>query len=145
VTIDTTGQWWKGSDFADLAEYVRRLTADGYPAREILQSMCACGGTEFRLEAEPDEGCARRTCAACGASAFIGDSADYWEEVEPEPITCQCGSDRSEIGVGFSYYQESDDVHWITVGVRCVDCGVLGSPAGWKVDYSPTDHLLRQV
>jgi hypothetical protein len=36
-------------------------------------------------------------------------------------------------------------VKWITVGTRCAACGVLGSPVDWKIDYGPTDHLLRQA
>jgi hypothetical protein len=33
-----------GEDFDDLAEYLRVVTADGYPADRILQAVCRCGG-----------------------------------------------------------------------------------------------------
>jgi hypothetical protein len=145
MTIDTSGKWWKGADFADLAEYLREYTADGYPAEEVVPCVCTCGHTVFRLEGDQNEGCVRRTCAACGAQAFIADSGEAWDEADPVKLTCRpCRGRWFEVGVAFSRGQDGD-VRWITVGVRCVRCGVLGSFADWKIDYSPTDHLLRQV
>ena len=76
MTIDKSGEWWKGTGFDDLAEYIRELTAEGYPAERVVQSVCACGHTAFRLWADEDEGCARRQCVACGAKAFICDSEE---------------------------------------------------------------------
>jgi hypothetical protein len=61
--IDRTGEWWTGEDFGDLAEYLRIVTAEGNPADRVLQSVCTCGGTTHRLEADPVESAARRTCA----------------------------------------------------------------------------------
>jgi ribosomal protein S27AE len=145
MTIDTSGKWWKGTDFADLAEYLRGFTADGYPADEIVQSVCTCGHTRFRVEGDPNEGCARRTCAACGAQTFIADSGEYWDEAEPVKLSCRpCRGRIFEVGVAFSK-RENGDVKWITLGERCVRCGVLGSFVEWKIDYSPTDHLLSRA
>lgn len=53
--IDRTGQWWTGEDFDDLSEFLRVVTAEGYPADRILQSVCSCGGTTHRLDADPVE------------------------------------------------------------------------------------------
>jgi hypothetical protein len=69
--IDRSGQWWTGEDFGDLAEHLRVVTAEGYPANRIRQSVCRCGGTTHRLDADPLESVAQRTCVACGTSAFI--------------------------------------------------------------------------
>ncbi len=41
--IDKSGEWWKGTQFNDLAEYMRELTADGYQADWVRQSECECG------------------------------------------------------------------------------------------------------
>jgi len=144
LTIDKSGRWWKGEDFDDLAEYIRTLTAEGYPAERIVQSICACGGTVFRLEADAEEGCARRTCVGCEATAFICDSGEYWADAEPEPVACPCGGEQFELGVGFSP-RANGDVRWITVGERCTRCGILGSATDWKIDYGPTDRLFDQV
>lgn len=83
--IDRTGQWWTGEDFADLAEYLRVITAEGYPADRILQSVCSCGGRTHRLPADPFEGVAQQSCVRCGTSAFIADSEEQWSEAQPEP------------------------------------------------------------
>jgi hypothetical protein len=145
VTIDRSAKWWTGTEFADVAEYLRACTADGYPAQEITQSVCSCGGKVFLLAGDPEEGCAQRTCISCQASAFIGDSGEYWAEADPEQCVCPvCQGRHYEIGVGFSL-RDDGDVRWITVGERCVNCGLLGSFVDWKIDYSPTDSLLRQV
>ncbi len=98
----------------------------------------------FTLEADSDEGGARRTCTSCRLVRFIADSADYWEDAEPEEVQCPCGEDTFEPGVAFAL-RANGDVRWITVGVRCVACAVLGAPVVWKIDYSPTDHLMTAV
>lgn len=144
MTIDKSGQWWKGSDFADLAEYLRELTAEGYPADEIVQSICSCGHTLFRLKGDPDEGCVQRTRGACRAQSFIADSGEYWDEAEPVQLSCPCRGRLFEVGVAFSKRADGE-VRWITVGHRCARCGVLGSFVDWKIDYGPTAHLLSQA
>jgi hypothetical protein len=142
--IDRSGEWWKGTGFDDLAEFIQESTAQSYPADPVLQSTCECGATAFSLKLDDDEGCACRTCTSCGRTAFIADSAEYWDEADPGDAKCPCGEETFEIGVGFSL-REAGDVRWITVGGRCVACGILGAYVDWKIDYSPTDHLLRAV
>ena len=144
MAIDTNGKWWKGTDFTDLAEYVRLLTADDYPAEKVLQCVCVCSNTTFRLIADQDDGCAQRICTACGQAAFICDSEEYWDEAAPKRVRCPYGHTVFELGVGFSF-RENGDVKWITIGQRCVKCGVLASYVDWKINYGPTDHLLSMV
>jgi hypothetical protein len=113
----------------------RALTADGYPVGPVLQSVCACGGATFRLDGDREEGCARRTCLACGRSAFLGDSGEFWADARPARCICpECAGEAHEVGVGFSLRADGD-VRWLTVGQRCVRCGVLGSFVDWKIDY----------
>lgn len=145
MTIDRSGKWWTGTEFADVVEYLRTYTADGHPGEDIRQSVCECGGTVFRLRGDQEEGCAQRTCAACGATAFVGDSEDDWAEASPKQCVCPaCKGRLYEIGVGFSL-RDDGDVRWITVGERCVGCGLLDSFVDWKIDYSPTDVLRQRV
>ncbi len=143
--IDKSGEWWRGEGFDDVAEYLRAYTADSYPAERIAQSTCgSCRAMVFRLRVDQDEGCAERTCTSCGAVALIADSDEAVEDAELEAVICPCGGDALEVGVGFSL-REAGEVKWITVGSRCVACGVLGSPVDWKVNYGPTDHLFDAV
>jgi hypothetical protein len=144
MAIDKSGKWWKGTNFDDLAEYIRLFTEEGYPADRVVQCVCTCGNKTFRLVADSDEGCAQRTCTVCNNSAFIFDSAEYWEDATPEKVQCLCKHKTFEIGVGFSL-RPNEDVKWITVGQRCMKCGVLASYADWKVDYSPSAHLLSMA
>ena len=140
--IDKTGQRWTGENFVDLAEYVTAYSSRNYRADDIRQSRCGtCQGTVFGLVIDDTEGCAQRTCGSCSASAFICDSAEYWDQADPGEAECPCGGGDFETAVGFSFI-ERGEIRWITVGGRCVRCGVLGVYAEWKVDYEPSRQLL---
>lgn len=65
MTIDKSGAYWVGTEAADIDEYLRALTAEGYPADRFVHSECRCGNDRFRLHVDADEGAARRTCALC--------------------------------------------------------------------------------
>lgn len=144
MAIDKSGKWWKGANFSDLAEYIRLLAADSYPAEKVVQSVCVCGNTTFRLLIDADEGYAQLVCEKCGEATFIGDSDEIWEEAEPKKIRCPCKNAIFEIGVGFSL-REDGEISWITVGERCTKCGMLGSAVDWNIDYGPSTHLFSNV
>ncbi len=129
---------------AELDGFLRDLTARRYAADRFVHAACACGSDRFQLEVDAEEGCARRTCATCREPHLICDSAEYWDEATPKGVVCGCGNRKFLVAVAFSHRKEGD-VRWITVGHRCVACGVLGSTVDWKVDYGPTDHLYGRV
>jgi hypothetical protein len=150
VAIDKSGQPWVGSEPDDVREYLVAYKAERYEVQQTRMCRCGCGSQAFRLEADRDEGCARRTCTACGAAHFICDSAEYWEDATPEGWKCtQCGNDACNLGVGFSLYEaegaDPPDVRWISVGGRCTGCGTLGSFVDWKVGYGPSNGLIGQA
>ncbi len=143
--IDRSGTWWRGSEAADLVEFIEAYTAGSYPAGRIERSVCRpCGGATFHLLLDDEEGVARRTCAACGDEAFIGDSAEHWDDAEVGEAACPCGEEIFDLAVGFSLRTDGD-IRWLTVAARCVACGVLGAYVDWKIDYSPTDHLFAAI
>jgi hypothetical protein len=144
MAIDKSGRWWKGETAEDLTEYIRILTEDGYPASRFVVARCSCGKAHFRLLADPVQGCAKRVCVACGNEAFICDSEEYWDEATPKKLKCKCKKDTFEIIVGFSL-RDDGEIKWLTVGERCVSCGMLGSYLDWKIDYAPTEHLYSMV
>jgi hypothetical protein len=144
MAIDTSGKWWKGSEAEDLPEYLKALTEDGYPATEFRVSKCKCGSKVFRVEFDSNEGGAKRTCADCGEEHYFCDSEEYWDECSPKKWKCigKCKSKTANVCVGFALREDGGDVHWLYVGQRCSQCGVLGSCVDWKIDYSPSLQLL---
>lgn len=98
----------------------------------------------FGLRLDDEEGCAQRCCTRCGASSFLADSAEHWKEADPGDAQCPCGAEVFELGIAFSL-RDDGDIRWVSIGARCVACGGLGTYVDWKVDYSPTDHLLNET
>jgi len=145
MTIDTSGEWWVGSDPGDLAEYLGAYASDDAPVTAFRLSQCDCSSITFSLDADDDEGCAKRTCCQCAREYLICDSAEYWQDASPVHWQCiNCHSEKTNVGVGFSLYEDGD-VRWLYIGVRCANCGVLGCFAGWKVAYGPSGQLLSQA
>ncbi|MFI0405232.1 hypothetical protein [Actinomadura sp. 3N508] len=141
--IDTSGELWRGEDFADLAAFIREYQAEGYAVGEVTESVCGqCGGRAFRVLAGQDA--AQRTCTGCGTSEFIVDSADYWEEAEPDECECPCGGDEFAAAVGFSLRPDGD-VRWVSLGLRCLADGTLGVYTDWKINYGPSAHLVTKA
>ncbi len=140
MTIDATGKYWVGTNPLDLKVYLRAY-AEGSTISAFRLAQCQCSSTEFRVEADPDEGCVRRSCARCSTAHFVCDSEEYVAEAELKPWRCKCRSDQANIGVGFSLH-DNGDVRWLYVGLRCRKCGTLGCIADWKVQYGPSGHLL---
>lgn len=145
MAIDTSGKWWKGSSFEDVAEYLRLYMEDSYPIGKVAQSVCACGSTTFTLRTDPTDGCAQRICTVCKKKTLICDSEEYWEDASPRKVRCPCKNDTFEVGVGFSFREGEEDIKWVTIGHRCTACGILASSADWEINYSPSLQLLDQA
>jgi hypothetical protein len=57
---------------------------------------------------------------------------------------CLCGGERFDVAVGFALRKDGE-VRWVSVALRCTADGVLGVYADWKIDYSPSGHLMARV
>lgn len=144
MTLTRNGKWWRGDDFDDLAAYIRRYEAGGYPVTTVVESRCgACDGRAFRVELDEEEAC-RRVCLACDATAFIGDGAEYWQEDAYDSCACPCGGEEFAVAVGFALFDDGE-VRWVSVGLRCLADNTVGVYADTKIDYLPSRHLLEQV
>lgn len=129
----------------DLASYITDFEAGGLPVDSVTDVRCGqCRSTSFRATVDNTAGCVLRTCAFCGDERFIADSADYWDDAEPMTCVCPCGGEEFSIAVGFSR-TEDGNVRWISVGMRCLRDGALGVYADWKIDYTPSAHLMDNV
>ena len=147
MSIDTSGKWWVGSEPADLASYLQALSVNSYKVSEFRLSRCQCSGIRFRLGVQTEEGVAKRVCSDCEAKHFICDSGQYRASgMRLKYFKCvTCKSSVANVGVGFALYDDRSAVHWLYVGERCVECGVLGSMADWKVAYESSLHLLNEA
>jgi hypothetical protein len=147
MAIDTSGKWWVGSEPDDLAEYLQALSADSYEVSDFSLARCRCGSIRFKLGVQVDEGIAKRVCGECGAEHFICDSGQYWSSgMRLKYFKCvTCKSKLANVGVGFALYEDRSAVHWLYVGERCAECGVLGSMVDWKIAYEPSLQLLNEA
>ena len=145
MAIDKSSRWWRGESATDLAEYLQLAEPGGYRVDRVLTAVCAdCAGATFKLRAGRAKGGVERTCANCAKKVLMLDTGDYWDDMGPTLIKCPCGGDLFEVSVGFSL-RVDDEIRWVTVGQRCVNDGILGYCADWKIDYGPTRHLLSSV
>jgi hypothetical protein len=148
MAIDKTGLDWKGESFEDLSEYLDIYTSENYECDEIKQVKCECGSLAFTVKHEPDEGYVKVKCDSCGKERYICDCEEIEDDIETKDLICECKGTKFEVGVGFSYRYEGKnktDIMWITVGARCLKCGILGSPSDWKIDYSPSLDLVNKI
>lgn len=142
--IDSSGKWWKGTEPSDVRGFLEAYATDEHAVHDFRLARCTCGSDAFHLEADEDEGVARRKCASCGVPHFIGDSEEFWDDAEPASWKCvECSSESTNVGVGFSFYQGAKGIHWLYVGVRCASCGILGCFAEWKVGHDDLSLLER--
>ena len=134
-----------GEAQADIPEYLRGYSEDGYPALHFADAVCTCSGRIFLLALDEAEGAALRKCTGCGDEHAIGDSEESLEDAELEECGCPCGAEGLELTVGVALYAESEDVRWIYLGARCPHCGLVGCYGDWKNEFEDYNKLLARV
>jgi hypothetical protein len=144
VAIDRRGEWFKGTEYADLVAYLRELQPGGYPVHRVVQAVCGCGTRVFRLLVDFDDELAKTVCCGCGREAFVSDAEEHWGDSSPEALKCPCGQQAYEVGLGLCIKDE-EWVRWMSVGARCVSCGVLGSPVDWKSDLDVREPAATRI
>ncbi|MEU7836834.1 hypothetical protein [Nonomuraea sp. NPDC049129] len=143
MAIDASGDLWRGEDFEDLADFLREYQPGGYAVQQVSEAVCVgCAGKYFSVMADDLEGCVQRICVACGDASYIADSADCVNDADLEECACPCGGEEFAAVVGFAFRSDGE-VRWVSIGLRCLKDGSLGVYADWKIEYSPTAHLLE--
>lgn len=137
------GDWW-GNDFAALVNFLTNKVST-FPIEGIVQARCSCGCTIFSLVADRSEGCAKRICINCNQKSFICNSQESWSEARPKKIHCVCRSVRFEIGVGISPLNAYMSNNLITIGQRCIECGLLTNNIDWTIYSLPMEVLIGLV
>ncbi|MGW9196700.1 hypothetical protein [Micromonospora chersina] len=120
----------------------RSNASGGYLVDRVKEMVCQrCGSRTFAVLVDDENGCAQTRCMTCGEYAVIADSADHWQDADPEECACPCGGETFQVAVGFTL-RTGGEVRWVSVGLRCARDGTLGVYIDWKIDYSPTHQLL---
>lgn len=127
------------------AELVRYSTKNAYIATQFADAICTCGGTQFGLQLDDDQGAAVRTCVACKQEHAIGDSDEYLDDADLEECACSCGAEVFEVTAGVALYAESEDVKWIYLACRCVTCRLAAVYGDWKNEFSGYRELLARI
>ncbi|WP_037251742.1 hypothetical protein [Kibdelosporangium aridum] len=151
MALTRTGDRWYGETHADITEYFH-ATADGFPIDHITESVCAgCGGRVFVIEFDESGSNAHRTCTACGQLAYLLDSEKWWDPHPDEAearyiLECSsCDNDQFEAAIGFTFYEEEDEIRDMVLATRCVEDGLLGYSLERKNREFPSRHLLDKA
>lgn len=149
ISTDSEG-YWHGDAPQDLVTYLQYVTAG--QRTTIKQATCrGCGGTSFRLLADPalrgGGGAAQRVCADCGRRAFLADSQELWPMAKPQTGACPvCNGETFALTMAFVIAaDEETDVQWVYVGARCLQCQALLSPLDWEIGYRPSAFVMQYV
>lgn len=146
MTISRESGYWLGTDDSDIqTEIVRYSKLNEYEAKRFARATCACGSDSFKLESDEAAGAARRSCAACGESRLMGDSAEYVADANLDNHACVCGHDAFGITSGVALYPNSNDVRWYYIGCRCRACNLIGVFADWKSESGDADAFLAET
>jgi hypothetical protein len=115
----------------NLEREIKRYSGlNGYPITQFKHLSCSCGGSEFYLFSDDNEGGAFAICTACSLEQDIENSKRYIEEKQQN--ICNCDNEKLNIGIGKAYFEGSKDLRWIYVGAECNDCGLSGVYVDWK-------------
>lgn len=140
------GEHTYGDEQADLEEVIAQYSETaGYTAEHFAHARCACESTAFNLYLDDTEGCAVRVCAKCEEDQFVGDSEQFIEGASLDHAQCVCGKKHLELTVGVALYEGSEDVRWLYLAARCVECGLAGVYGDWKNEYNGYKELLNRV
>lgn len=125
---------------------IKAYAKGNYPARDVALVACKkCRRELFEVQLDDAEGCALRRCVHCKTERLFLDSAEYWDDADPEQALCTCEGETFQCAVGFARTRDAKDVKWVYIGLRCIACGLAGVYADWKIDYSPSLHLLAKA
>jgi hypothetical protein len=140
MAIDKSGKWWNGATRDDALRYLRSLKPGGYTVDEVLPQRCECGSSVFRLYQNADSELSYFVCCGCETKTFVTDSEEFTEVDDFELTKCPCGSSHLRVFLGVHSMDDKSVANWISIGVICDECGVLGSPLDWELDTEKSER-----
>ncbi len=148
MTLRTVAGRRIGETAEDLQAWLRQL--DGCPSisRTVLASCPSEQhgdepATWFYVEADAAESIARRRCLSCGQTSDVLDSAEHWNY--PRMWSCSgCGQSIAEVAAGL-HLEDSDDVTWVALAARCVECGSIEGLTDFNVDPIDSEAIADKL
>ena len=134
MSIDKSGKWWKGTGESDALDYLNALEPGGYPVDEVLPQTCQCGSAAFHLYRNEDDELSYLVCCICGSKTFITDSKKHNDGHDYDLTKCPCGSSELRVFLGVHSINDKSVANWMSIGVICASCGILGMPIDWEFD-----------
>jgi hypothetical protein len=129
-----------------LIEAIRAYSVkNAYIATLFGDSVCNCGNQTFTVLLDDNEGCAARTCVACEDQQPIADGEEYLDEADLGECACPCGQNAFEVTAGVSLYDDSTDVKWFYLGLRCPSCELAAVYGDWKCEAGDAQVLLASM
>lgn len=109
---------------------------------------CICGSNEFSINLNKTESVGLVNCKKCEKNYFLLDSGDFWYDViqEKYPSLTKCNKCKNsffQIVLTYEFRQDSNNVKYIQIVGTCNKCNTSKNLGTWKIDYGPTDSLVR--
>jgi hypothetical protein len=137
-----------GESAEDLQAWLRQLEDCPTISRTVL-TTCPSErhadepATWFFVEADASESIARRRCLSCGHTSDVLDSAEHW--TFPRMWSCAgCGQSIAEVAAGL-HTEGPDDVTWVALAARCVECGSIEGLTDFNVDPIDSEAIAKKL
>ena len=133
-----------GEDVEDLRAFLADLGDAAPVVHETVVLACGNHGEErptwTYVEADAEDGVARRRCLQCATTVHLLDSAERW--THPMMWCCgTCNQSIAEVAVGLSV-PDGEHVEWVVVGARCVECGRIDGLTDLALPGRPIAEVL---
>jgi hypothetical protein len=137
---------WTGDEASDLLQWLTELS--GCPPithPKVLLCERHVDEPQFTgyVQADPQEGVARRRCVACAQVTDLIDSGERW--TFPDTHECpSCCQSLVELAVGVSA-DDDGHAHWLALASRCVGCGRISGLTDAVLHGEPVEQVLASV
>ncbi len=148
MTLRTVAGRRIGETAEDLQVWLRQLEGCPPISRTVLatcpsEQHADDPATWFYVEADARESIARRRCLSCGHTGDVLDSAEHW--TAPRMWSCSgCGQSIAEVAAGL-HLEGSDDVTWVALAARCVECGFIEGLTDFNVDPTNVGAVIAKL
>ena len=153
MALRQRGQYMYGDSASDIREMLAHPYHAALACTHFADVVCECGCGVFDLWIDDDYQEADFPCLGCDRNYLfhLTDNDDHYEGDPKSDTTfraCPCDGDpncRLEIVVGVCLEEGSDIPRQVSIGCRCVKCGLTGSYADWDNVRIPYQQVFANI